>query len=128
MKRLINDIVSMSLWLECNIYSVLLLFIAIKQCYIFWIIKRRRESTNAIFNFFLFLLYGLPVHLYYLLEINIINYPFYFFLFSEHMYVYLWAFQSNWLSSFLRYYILYYSYVYNYIKIFISCVSYYIKN
>lgn len=128
MKRLINDIVSMSLWLECNIYSVLLLFIAIKQCYIFWIIKRRRESTNTIFNFFLFLLYGLPVHLYYLLEINIINYPFYFFLFSEHMYVYLWAFQSNWLSSFLRYCILYYSYVYNYIKIFISCVSYYIKN
>lgn len=128
MKRLINDIVSMSLWLECNIYSVLLLFIAIKQCYIFWIIKRRRESTNTIFNFFLFLLYSLPVHLYYLLEINIINYPFYFFLFSEHMYVYLWAFQSNWLSSFLRYCILYYSYVYNYIKIFISCVSYYIKN
>lgn len=128
MKRLINDIVSMSLWLECNIYPVLLLFIAIKQCYIFWIIKRRRESTNTIFNFFLFLLYGLPVHLYYLLEINIINYPFYFFLFSEHMYVYLWAFQSNWLSSFLRYCILYYSYVYNYIKIFISCVSYYIKN
>lgn len=56
----------------------------------FELLNEEENQLTLFLIFFLFLSYGLPVHLYYLLEI--INYPFLFlfiFLSSEHMYVYL---------------------------------------
>lgn len=58
----------------------------------FELLNEEENQLTLFLIFFLFFLYSLPVHLYYLLEINIINYPFLFlfvFLSSEHMYVYL---------------------------------------